>query len=310
MWNRDSERFERSYGSERNAAAEAFPIRLPRGNVDKLGEYLRGHREGNGITLEEIGRVSNISLSYLRALEEGQYHLLPAPTFTIGFLRQYARCIGLDPEDVVVRYRLATQQKGGPSRERSMEKFSRVRRRSIWILGGSVLLLVLLWTVLYPGTEPTEERVRTIRIPRTSLKEVKKEQLKKELGLLQDAPQEEGSPRGAAAAGDNSGGLLQGKRETRLKTGSVEVILQALRETWIEVTLDREPPYRETLKPGDRHSYRAQERVNLQIGNGSGVRIFYNGRVYENLGKKGDVLQISFPLPEVEKEARASPPGG
>ena len=81
------------------------------------------------------------------------------------------------------------------------------------------------------------------------------------------------------------------------KTGSVEVILQALEETKVQITRDDASPYEEVLQPGDRHACRAGKRVKLQIENGSGLRIFYNGKVYENLGKKGDVVHISFPTP-------------
>ena len=123
--NGDFERFARSCGSEG----------VKRVSVESLGRHLREQREAKGITLEQISRVSNISVSYLRALEEEHYHTLPAPTFAIGFLRQYALCIGLDPEDVVLRYRLAAQKEGGLSRERSVEKSGRRRRGSIWILG-------------------------------------------------------------------------------------------------------------------------------------------------------------------------------
>ncbi|MGW8324045.1 MAG: helix-turn-helix domain-containing protein, partial [Thermodesulfobacteriota bacterium] len=97
--------------------------------METLGKYLRENREAKGITLEEIEQVSNISLTYLRALEAGQVHILPASTFTVGLLRQYARCIGLDPEDVVLRYRTASQAAGGGFREPSIEKVRRRRKR-------------------------------------------------------------------------------------------------------------------------------------------------------------------------------------
>ena len=263
--------------------------------MEKLGKYLRENREAKGITLEEIEQVSNISLTFLRALEAGQVHGLPASTFTVGFLRQYARCIGLDPEDVVLRYRTATQEGGGRFREPSMEKMGRGRRRSIWVLGASLLFLGLLWTALYPGMEMTEERVRTIRMPRTSLKEIKKEQLKRDLGLLETALPDEAS-RGGAVTGMQVPHGGEGEEQQVLpKTGAVEVIMLALEQTKIRIILDSESPYEEMLEPGDRHSCRAKKRVKLEIGNGSGVRIFYNGKVYENLGKKGDVVHISFP---------------
>jgi cytoskeletal protein RodZ len=267
----------------------------PEEAVEKLGKYLRENREAKEITLEEIERVSKISLSYLRALEEGQVHVLPAPTFTVGFLRQYARCIGLEPEDVVLRYRTAIQQGGDRFREPSIEKMGRGRRRSIWILGASILLLVLLWLALYPGTEMTEERIRTIRMPRTSLKDMRKEQLKQELGILGSYQEPETVvPEGPTDVKDAEGSTGK-EQHNRSPNGSVEVILQALEKTTVQISLDGEPQYEELLEPGDRRACRAKNRVKLQIGNGSGLRIFYNGKVYENLGRKGDVVHISFP---------------
>jgi cytoskeleton protein RodZ len=263
--------------------------------VETLGKYLRENREAKGITLEEIEQVSNISLTYLRALEAGQVHVLPASTFTVGFLRQYARCIGLDPEDVVLRYRTACQAAGGGFREPSIEKVWRRRKRSIWGLGASLLFLGLLWAALYPGREMTEERVRTIRMPRTSPKEIKKEQLKRELGVLEEAPPDEASREGAVTGTEGPEGREGEEKQALPKTSEVEVILQALEETKVQITLDDALPYDEVLEPGDRRSCRAKKRVKLQIGNGSGLRIFYNGKVYENLGKKGDVVHISFP---------------
>ncbi len=258
--------------------------------MKNLGEYLREHREAKGITLEEIEGVSKISVFYLRALEEGQFHVLPAPTFTVGFLKQYARCVGLDQEDVVLRYRKAAMQEGQGIRERSLEKMRRGRRRSIWIVGVSLLLLGFLWIVLYPGKEMTGQRVRTIRMPRTSEKEIEKARLRKELDLPGRAGPGADLDDGKAG-GSGQGGAANGQ-------GPVVVILQGLEESKVQIDLDDDPPYETVLKPGERHSCRAGKRVKLLIRNGRGVRIFYKGKVYENLGKKGDVVRISFPPSE------------
>ena len=112
--------------------------------MEALGEHLRKAREEKGITLEQIGRITKINLSYLRILEEEQYHLLPAPIFVIGFLKQYAQCVGLDPEDVVLRYRLATQQQGDASAKRSFDKGWLLRKRSLSISVLTIFGLLLL----------------------------------------------------------------------------------------------------------------------------------------------------------------------
>jgi hypothetical protein len=105
-----------------------------------------------------------------------------------------------------------------------------------------------------------------------------------------EAPDEE------RAVGAEVRGGPDAEEDTGLpKAGAVEVILQALEKTRVHIVLDGEPEYEKVLEPGDRHACRANQRVELQIENGSGVRIFYGGKVYENLGKKGDVVNISFP---------------
>jgi hypothetical protein len=176
-----------------------------------------------------------------------------------------------------------------------MEKTGRAGRRSIWILAGSLVVLGLLWVLLYPGTEMTGERVRTIRMPRTSLKEIKKEKLRQELGLVDESLPEKVSDQEGAVGAEAPGGAAGETRRLLPKEGAVEVIVQALEKTRVHVILDGEPEYEKALEPGDRHACRAGQRVKLQIENGSGVRIFYGGQVYENLGKKGDVVNISFP---------------
>jgi cytoskeletal protein RodZ len=41
---------------------------------------------------------------YIEAIEADQFELLPGAAFVIGFLKNYAQCIGLDEDEVVTRY--------------------------------------------------------------------------------------------------------------------------------------------------------------------------------------------------------------
>ena len=77
------------------------PAALPQGS---LGAWLRAQREARGVGLREIADASKISLRYLEALETDRFEVLPAPVFTRGFLREYARVVGLDPDEVVNLY--------------------------------------------------------------------------------------------------------------------------------------------------------------------------------------------------------------
>lgn len=70
-----------------------------------LGETLQLARERKGVDLYRAERDTKIRLRYLSALEDGAYEDLPAPVYTKGFLRNYAIYLGLDPEEVLERWR-------------------------------------------------------------------------------------------------------------------------------------------------------------------------------------------------------------
>jgi cytoskeletal protein RodZ len=57
-----------------------------------------------GVELEEIGRVTKVTLMYLQAIEDEAFDTLPAAVYARGFVAAYARAIGLDPNRVVDSY--------------------------------------------------------------------------------------------------------------------------------------------------------------------------------------------------------------
>lgn len=69
-----------------------------------VGAELREAREQRGVSIEELSRRTKIGVPTLRALESGQTDRLPGGIFVRGFLRAYAREVGLDSEEIVRRY--------------------------------------------------------------------------------------------------------------------------------------------------------------------------------------------------------------
>jgi cytoskeletal protein RodZ len=72
--------------------------------MDELGHILREARETKGYTLAEVQQETRISTRFLEALEDGEYDRLPTAVHVRGFLRNYARFLGLDPEPLLNRY--------------------------------------------------------------------------------------------------------------------------------------------------------------------------------------------------------------
>lgn len=71
---------------------------------ETVGEFLRRERESRRVALEEISRSTRISRPYLEALERNDFRFFSKPEYIQGFLRGYARHIGLDPNEVLKRY--------------------------------------------------------------------------------------------------------------------------------------------------------------------------------------------------------------
>lgn len=69
-----------------------------------VGTLLRRTRTRQGKTLEELAQATKIHVATLEALENNDFERLPATIYTRGFLRVYAREIGLDPEETVEQY--------------------------------------------------------------------------------------------------------------------------------------------------------------------------------------------------------------
>jgi len=75
--------------------------------MTSLGQWLRQEREARSISLEEIASGTKIVSRYLEALESDRLDLMPGGFFIKGIIRAYARAVGLDPEQVLGRYREA-----------------------------------------------------------------------------------------------------------------------------------------------------------------------------------------------------------
>ena len=66
-----------------------------------IGQRLSEARENQHISLEQAERETRIRMKYLMAMEAGDFEALPNPVVARGFLRSYARYLGLDPEPLV-----------------------------------------------------------------------------------------------------------------------------------------------------------------------------------------------------------------
>ena len=90
---------------------------------ETVGQYLRRERESRSISLEELSRTSRIGLPFLEALEGDDFGFFSQQEFILGFLKGYARHLGLNLEEVLRRYRIQSELTGREEKFRQMPLF-------------------------------------------------------------------------------------------------------------------------------------------------------------------------------------------
>jgi len=85
--------------------------------VPSFGEKLKLEREKKKMTLEDISAITKISTRMLHALEEDKFSQLPGGIFNKGFVRAYARTVGLDEDQTIADYLEASGEAPAPRPE-------------------------------------------------------------------------------------------------------------------------------------------------------------------------------------------------
>lgn len=74
---------------------------MPVVNAGLGARSLRSIRQAAGVSLVDISEITKIRVSLLEAIEEQRLEELPGGLYTISYLRQYARLIGMNEEEVL-----------------------------------------------------------------------------------------------------------------------------------------------------------------------------------------------------------------
>ena len=107
--------------------------------MESVGEFLSRERKSKNVTVEEVSAATKIQPKYIRALEEDNFTLLPPEVIIKGFIEAYARCLGLDPKEMLLLYKEQVIKRGkqkslvNPLKENTLfpvEIFLRSRRRT------------------------------------------------------------------------------------------------------------------------------------------------------------------------------------
>ena len=276
-----------------------------RARPDGVGATMRDERLRNGWELGELAAHLKIRRVHLAAIEDDRFDLLPAGSYAANFVRGYATALGLDPDEMVRRYRAQSGQ-AEPRLELNFPvplQESRMPGRIVVVV--SALLAALAygaWTqfgehrVLLPRVDPVPEQLQAAAppLPPPAPPPVP--------GAAPEPPAATRSPVAAVASGAEATTAVATPEAT--PTGrqygepgqGARVVISAQSESWLQV---RDAAgtrlFEGVLKPGE--SYHAPNRPGLfaTIGSAGAVELAIDGRPGPSLGRVG-VVRRDIPL--------------
>ncbi len=113
------------------------------------GKYLKAKRESQRIPLREVADATRIREAVLRAIEEDRYEDLPH-LYVKSFLGAYAKCLGLDPNDVVMLHQKYVEKLSSSKNQVAKHPSASPKRRvTVRLLVISISVALLIAFIVY-----------------------------------------------------------------------------------------------------------------------------------------------------------------
>lgn len=243
--------------------------------MGELGELLREARENKGLSIAELEEQTRIRQAQIRAMEEERYEDLPAGIYRKGLIRNYAGYLGLDVKEVMTLYE-GEEVRIGPTAPVA-EGFEPPKGMAItsWLfidLFLGVLIVVAIAVVgalayngrglIFPLSASTPTRPPSLASP-----------------VLVFTPTNTPSPTATS---------------TQIPSGRLQVDVEIIARTWLEVTVDGEPVFRGLIEAGTNWSWFAEDSIALHVGNAGGALVTLNGEELGTLGEEGEVVDVEW----------------
>jgi len=244
---------------------------------ESLGKTLKKIRESKALSLEDVAGKSHIAKKNLFAIEEDRLSEIGSLFYARGFVKSYARFLGVMENEIVKRYLSDAPKKDDPALVLEGERVP-----GDWFLKykkhiGYGIIAVISVSLLFFGFIQMKKFVGNLSGKYRSYAKTRKEEKIARRSFSQVKESKKPKP-------------VVSKEPVKLE--GVELEITARSSTWIQVVSDGKLFFRGVLKKGTQDIWRAKKDIKLEIGNAGGVILSLNGKSLGFPGKKGKKKSI------------------
>jgi len=281
--------------------------------TENSNNNLKAKREALGLSLKDVFRRTRVSVAYLEAIENGDFHLLPESIYAKNFIKSYARVLDIDSKLILAGYENYLNSlnilENLPPEDfpDKVSFFTRIAHCGpFW---GIVSILIVIVSVMWlismqyrPATDIMNDSTGKVSASVENKEQIVNTQVNTTASIsgrtTTDINPAVNNPDRKAQI-TSPGGNMTAKPsvEDERPAANEEVsrlIIKATEETWIRIKTDQNPVSQVFLKPGEKIEYKAA-RFDIDIGNAGGVKMKFRGKEIENLGKSGQVIRLRLP---------------
>jgi cytoskeletal protein RodZ len=268
--------------------------------AQRTGAILSTAREAAGISLIDIARDTRVPVRHLKAIDLDDHSNLPALPYAIGFVKSYARAVGLDPEAVAAQFRAETSKTAHVPTVPSLEPLDERRVPGRGIVLGSIAAIVVIIAGLSAwgsGAFDPAPPIAVAEAPATDPAETLADTPQADTGIAPVAVAAPGAPAATAGAPVAAGA-----------TGPV--VLTATEDVWIKIydRATRTSAKIGILKTGETFAVPAElPGLLLWTGKAGALQVSVGGRKLPPLGGPVETVR-DVSLAPADLLARAAPP--
>lgn len=262
---------------------------------------LRQEREQRGITLDQITQSTKIGTRFLQALEQDHFEQLPGGIFNKGFVRAYARFVGIDEEQVVADYLTASgadqpEDEEAPAIEPRSEPEGNRAAGVPWGILATILLIIAVSFAVWGfysrmastrSQPPAQPEPKQVTPPAEGLP-------KAESQINSSGPASAAQP--AASTTSSSSPTTNAVPSTSETADARNFVLKirAREDAWISVSVDGEVTTQETLPALSEKTLNGRQQIIVKTGNVGVLDFEFRGKPLPVQGQPGEVKTLAF----------------
>jgi cytoskeleton protein RodZ len=264
--------------------------------VETLGQELKRRREERNISLREVSESTHLGMRFLQAIEADDFGMLPGALYARSFIRAYARCVGMNEEEAIAKYRKQVQIEESPEPQFAPREYASEPSSRMIYVGGALLLLGvigiggIITTYLERRQNNTATTPSTINatnnVPINSASSPNSPTTGTSPAATNASTNSVTNPESATnnaattnVAANNAVETAPPADPASLPTETLTLTLKTSGESWVRVyTDDAANSQTVTVKPGQTQEFKAQSKMKVTIGNLPAVQVAINGQ--------------------------------